>query len=140
MERFLDAQLAVVHAFADEVQSIAWKHLYVDAEIEEVDVIAVQIVFLYVHEQDGALADAQWICKTSGPDRAIRELYLTMKAQQQQRDPFYGFELTIERDGSYRFDFWHDRARTIQGQWDQAHEDKLNGYLAHYLANRPAAD
>jgi hypothetical protein len=47
--------------------------------------------------------------------------------------PFHGFEMFVEADGSYHFDFWSGRPRMMKGEYDENREKRLNNYLDYYL-------
>ncbi|MGR4866143.1 hypothetical protein [Caulobacter sp. LARHSG274] len=130
---FTDAQVAVVQALAADAPGPNWLRLVADVEIQEVadsyhfDTVALAVL----KGADGALSDPSF--SVSEPmRRAIVDLYRQRKDI--AGELFSGFELRIDNDGAFRFEFSYRPPKRMNGAWDEAKERMLDNYLEHYRA------
>lgn len=128
---FTEAQVAVVQAIAADAPGPNWERLVADIEIDEdaehyhFNTVALAVM----RAPDGSLTDPSF--SVSIPARnAVAELYRSRKASGQE--PFGGFQLRVDRDGTYRFDFEYGPPKRMNGVWDDAKEKMLDNYLEHY--------
>ena len=131
-----DAQDQVVRSIAARAPA-GWERIAVDCEVlaehggHTVDYVAVAVV-----RQGGELSDPQ-IELDPAIERAVVDLYDAVRAGEQRRT-IGGFDLTIDADGRYRFDFNYGKPRRLSGEWDEARAERMDNYLAHYRAEKAA--
>lgn len=135
---FLEAQQAVVQAVVADAPRADWRRLLADIEIREgkdgyhFDTVGIAVV----RGSDGTL-DAPSFSIGRAAREAMVKLYLERKAGGEKS--FGGFELQVEPDGRYRFDFSYDPPKRLNGVWDKEKEQRLDNYLDHYKQETGAA-
>ena len=134
---FTQAQAQVVRTVSASADVGRWRRLLANVEIlEQDDDFQLDYVCLAVVADGGELETRQFHL-TDEAKRAVADLY------HQRRDDagetIGGFEVAIDPDGRYRFDLGHDAPKRINGEWDEAREERLDNYLEHYRAEMAAA-
>jgi hypothetical protein len=128
---FTDAQTAVVQALAADAPDPNWLRLVADIEIQEdadsyrFDTVALAVV----KGADGTLSDPSFSVSET-VRRAIIDLYRERKNG--AGEPFSGFQLSVDNDGTFRFEFSYGPPKRMNGVWDEAKEKMLDNYLDHY--------
>lgn len=137
-DSFLEEQQTVVRAVLADVSDADWVRIAADVEIIEnseayhFDIVALAVVRC----SDGTLEDPS-ISIGHTARKAIAALYRARKKAGSEN--FGSFELRIDRDGNYRFDFSYDPPKRLNGIWDAEKERRFDNYLEHYqreLADR----
>lgn len=128
---FLEAQQAVVQAVVADAPRADWRRLVADVEISEskegyhFDTVALAVV----RRGDGALEAPSFSIGRDARE-AMAALYRERKASGEKS--FGSFELQVEHDGRYRFEFSYDPPKRLNGIWDEEKERRLDNYLDHY--------
>lgn len=122
---FTEAQTRLVQRAVDHAPA-GWVQLYLDIEVEFIDGdFTILKGARAVISKAGNVMDEEFMIGASVLPE-VRDLYKIMKKD--EAEPFIGFELTIEADGRYKINFWHDPAL----RQDAARTAKLNNYLDYY--------
>lgn len=82
---------------------------------------------------DGDELETRKFQLTEAVERAASDLYRQRRAE--AGETIGGFEVSIEPDGRYRLAIDHDAPKRINGEWDEAREQRLDNYLEHYRAS-----
>lgn len=128
---FLEAQQAVVQAVVADAPRADWQRLLADIEIREsndgfhFDTVGIAVV----KTAEGTL-DAPSFSIGRPAREAMVKLYQERKAGGDKS--FGGFELQVESDGRYRFEFSYEPPKRLNGVWDKEKEQRLDNYLDHY--------
>ncbi|MCZ7451323.1 hypothetical protein O8B93_27560 [Agrobacterium rhizogenes] len=128
---FTSAQISIVEAIVTCAGIDQWEQIFVDAEIDEGehDYSLSTVSFAVVRGTDEQLAKQPFPIDAKGQD-AVLAFY--SQRRNEADDRITGFDLTIERDGSFRFRFSHDEPKRARGQWDVEKARRLENYLACY--------
>lgn len=128
---FTAAQTQVVQAVVNCAGGARWEQIFVDAEIDEgEDGFSLSTVSFTVAPGP---VKAPFSIDIPGQD-AIIALYRQRKDE--AGDTIGGFDLTVERDGRFRFRFNHDEPKRARGKWDAAKAKRLETYLDWYQSDR----
>lgn len=129
-----EAQNEVVQALAARAPA-GWRRIVADIEVlEEAGGYAMDSVAFAIVPQGGDYADP-----AIEVDRTVRDtvaaLYRALRDGGEART-LGSLMLTIEQDGTYRFDYDYARPRRLNGEWDAEKEARLDDYLAMYRAEQ----
>lgn len=129
----IDAQNQLVTAIARVAPASGWEQIVADVEVEEgregyrID----SVTFAIVRSSSGDYSDPQFDLDRGARERIV-DLYKTQRTRPGQAG-ISGFQLQIESDGKYRFDYNYGRPKRLNGEWDAEKEERLDNYLQTYL-------
>ncbi len=129
-------QAKIVQAVADRIAD-DWDRIFVNYEMELTDDgRLVDYVLFYI--RTGAGGELEKISVRGGSDE-IDDAYIALAdAMTRDGEPWKSCDLTLDADGRFGFQFFHDAHRRLDGVLDYASYGRFRDYLERYRAERAA--